>query len=35
MNQKQYLTQDGYDQLLKELDYVKNVEQKKKAIFHG
>ncbi len=29
MNQKQYLTQDGYDQLLKELDYVKNVEQKK------
>ena len=29
MNQKQYLTQEGYDQLLKELDYVKNVEQKK------
>ena len=29
MNQKQYLTQEGYDQLVKELDYVKNVEQKK------
>ena len=29
MNQKQYLTQEGYDKLLQELDYVKNVEQKK------
>ena len=29
MNQKQYLTQEGYNQLLAELDYVKNVEQKK------
>ena len=29
MNQKQYLTQEGYDKLVQELDYVKNVEQKK------
>ena len=29
MNQKHYLTQEGYDKLVQELDYVKNVEQKK------
>lgn len=29
MNQKQYLTQEGYEKLVAELDYLKNVEQKK------
>ncbi len=28
-NQKNYLTQEGYDKLVAELDYLKNVEQKK------